>query len=189
MTSIVGTAITIAALVLVEKPARATASKTRQVAAAVSNNRIAANRDNETAKLFNSTYVEIELLDDPGAIIRALLGSGAAASVMSSKQLRHAWHKPKRKYIGKKFNLISAGGGSLGVGLGTTDLRSKFPGYDTVYEQAVEIIDDDGVPSILGVDFLKSVLADMQYSQACDTATWTTETGEALVVPMHCSAP
>ena len=185
MTSIVGTAITIATLVLVEKPARATASKTRQVAAAVSNSRIAANRDKETAKLFNSTYVEIELIDDPGVIIRVLLDSGAATSVMSSKQLRHIWHKLKREYTGKKSNLISAGGGSLGVGLGTTDLRFKFPGYDTVYEQTVEIIDNDGVPSILGVDFLKSVSANMQYSQACDTATWTTETGETVVVPMH----
>ena len=189
VTSIVGTAITVVTLVLAEKPARATASKTRQVVAAVSNNRIAANRDKETAKLFNSTYVEIELIDDPGVIIRVLLDSGAATSVMSSKQLRHIWHKLKRKYTGKKSNLISAGGGSLGVGLGTTDLRFKFPGYDTVYEQTVEIIDNDGVPSILGVDFLKSVSANMQYSQACDTATWTTETGETIVVPMHCSAP
>ena len=102
VTSIVGTAITIATLVLVEKPARATASKTRQVAAAVSNNRIAANRDKETAKLFNSTYVEIELIDDPGVIIRVLLDSGAATSVMSSRQLRHIWHKLKRKYTGKR---------------------------------------------------------------------------------------
>ena len=87
MTSIVGTAITIATLVqLVEKPARATASKTRQVAAAVSNNRIAANRDKETAKLCNITYVEIEPIDDPGVIIRVLLDSGAATSVMSSAQ-------------------------------------------------------------------------------------------------------
>ena len=105
------------------------------MAAAVSNNRIAANRDKETAKLFNSTHVEIELVDDPGVIIRVLLDSGAATSVMSSRQLRHIWHKLKRKYTGKKSNLISAGGGSLGVGLGTTDLRFKFPGYDTVYEQ------------------------------------------------------
>jgi hypothetical protein len=151
------------------------------MAAAVSNNRIAANRDKETAM-----YVEIELIDDPGVIIRVLLDSGAATSVMSSKQLRRIWHKLKREYNGKRSNLISGGGGSLGVGLGTTNLRFKFPGYDTVYEQTVEIIDNDGVPSILGVDFLKSVSANMQYSQACDTATWTTETG---VVPMHCSAP
>ena len=83
MTSIVGTTITIATLrlVLAEKPARATASKTRQVVAAVSNNRIAANRDKETAKLFNSTYVEIELVDDPGVIIRVLLDSGAATLI------------------------------------------------------------------------------------------------------------
>ena len=75
------------------------------------------------------------------------------------------------------------------MGLGTTDRRFKFPGYDTVYEQTVEIIDNDGVPSILGVAFLKSVSVNIQYSQACDTATWTTETGETGVVPMHCSAP
>jgi hypothetical protein len=115
VTSIVGTAVTVVTLVLAEKPARATASKTRQVVAAVSNNRVAANRNKETAKLFNSTYVEIELIDDPGVIIRVLLDSGAATSVMSSKQLRHIWHKLKRKYTGKKSNLISAGGGSLGV--------------------------------------------------------------------------
>jgi hypothetical protein len=129
VTSLVGTAITIAIPVLVEKPARATASKTRQVSAAVSNNRIAANRDKETANLFNITYVEIELIDDPGVIIRVLLDSGAATSVMSSRQLRHIWHKLKREYTGRKSNLISAGGGSLGMGLGTTDLRFKFPGY------------------------------------------------------------
>ena len=84
VTSIVGTAITIATLVLIEKLARATASKTKQVAAAMSNNRIAANRDKETAKLFDSTYVEIELIDDPGVIIRVLSDSGAATSVLSS---------------------------------------------------------------------------------------------------------
>ena len=109
VTSIVGTAITIATLVLVEKPARATASKTRQVAAAVSNSRIAANRDKETAKLFNSTYVEIELIDDPGVIIRVLLDSGAATSVMSSRQLKHIWHKLKRKYTGKKVESYLSG--------------------------------------------------------------------------------
>ena len=187
-TSIIGTAITIATMVLAEKPAKATASKVKRVVAAVGSNRVAASRHKEIAKLFNSTYVEIELIDDPGVIIRVLLDSGAATSVMSSKQLRHIWHKLKRT-VGKQSNLISAGGGSLGVGLGTTDLRFKFPGYDTVYTQTVEIIDNDGVPSILGVDFLKAVSANMQYSDAYDTATWTTESGEKVVVPMHCSAP
>jgi len=185
--SIVGTIVTIGTLVLTEKSAKATASKVKQVVSAVGTSRIAASEQKNIEKLFNSTYVEIELIDDPGVIIRVLLDSGAATSVMSSKQLRHIWHKLKRKY--KKSNLISAGGGSLGVGLGTTDLRFKFPGYDTVYTQTVEIIDNDGVPSILGVDFLKAVSANMQYSNACDTATWTTESGETVVVPMHCSAP
>ena len=173
MTSIIGTAVTIATLVLAEKSTKATASKVKRVVSAVSTNRIAASERKDIEKLFNSTYVEIELIDDPGVIIRVLLDSGAATSVMSSKQLRHIWHKLKRKW--KKSNLISAGGGSLGVGLGTTDLKFKFPGYDTVYTQTVGIIDNDGVPSILGVDFLK---ANMQYSDAYDTATWTTESGE-----------
>ena len=165
VTSIVGTSITVATLVLVEKPARATFSKTRQVAAAVSNNRIAANRDNETTKLFNSTYVEIEPIDGPGAIIRVLLDSGSATSGMSSRQLRHIWHKLKRKYTSKKSTLISMGGGSLGVGLGTIDLRFRFTGCDTVYDQTIEIIDNDGVPSILGVDFLKLVTPRAEVTQ------------------------
>ena len=92
-TSIIGTAITIATMALAEKPAKATASKVKRVVAAVGSNRVAASKHKEVAKLFNNTYDEIELTDDPGIIIRVLLDSGAATSVMSSKQLRHIWHK------------------------------------------------------------------------------------------------
>ena len=57
-------------MVLAEKPAKATASKVKRVVAAVGSNRVAASKHKEIAKLFNSTYVEIELIDDPGVIIR-----------------------------------------------------------------------------------------------------------------------
>ena len=43
-------------------------------------------------KQFNSTYVEVELVDNPGVIVRVLLDSGAALSVMSFRSVKHIWH-------------------------------------------------------------------------------------------------
>ena len=49
-----------------------TSRKQRRVQAAV---------NEKVLKQFNSTYVEIEFVDNPGIIVRALLDSGAALSV------------------------------------------------------------------------------------------------------------
>jgi uncharacterized protein YigA (DUF484 family) len=40
-------------------------------------------------KQFNSTYVEVELIDNPGVIMRVLLDSGAALSVFSLRAVKH----------------------------------------------------------------------------------------------------
>ena len=53
----------------------------------------------------------------------------------------------------------------------------------------IEIIDNDGVPSILGVDFLKSVGATLVFTKHCDTATWSTPGHETVAIPLHCTAP
>ena len=47
-------------------------TKQRRVQAAV---------NEQILKQFNSTYVEIELVDNPGTIVRALLDSGATLTV------------------------------------------------------------------------------------------------------------
>ena len=175
-----------------EKPARRTATVVADKARKLKSNICALkanSKENDLVKeKFNSTYIEIELVDMPGVIIRVLLDSGAAASVFSKRALRKVWHKLKL-VVGKGSNLISAGGGSLGVNLGMTNLRFKIPGYEHIYEQSIEVIDNDGVPSIFGVDFLKAVSADMRYSKAGDMASWETPEGETITVPMHCTAP
>ena len=45
------------------------------------------------------------------------------------------------------------------------------------------------MPSILGVDFLKSVGATLQFTDHCDTATWTTPGHDPVTIPLHCTAP
>ena len=50
------------------------------------NNSIAAVNEN-TRKLFNSAYIEIELVDGPSVIIRVVLGTGASASCFSARAL------------------------------------------------------------------------------------------------------
>ena len=62
-------------------------TKQRRVQAAVNEN---------TLKQFNGTYVEIELVDNPGTIVRALLDSGAALSVFSLRSVKRMWHRMKR---------------------------------------------------------------------------------------------
>ena len=65
----------------------------------------------------------------------------------------------------------------------------RIPGQERVYCHRIEIIDNDGVPSILGVDFLKSVGATLQFTDHCDTATWTTPGHDPVTIPLHCTAP
>jgi hypothetical protein len=85
------------------------------------NNSIAAVNEN-TRKLFNSAYIEIELVDSPGVIIRVLLDTGASASCFSARALKSVWHKLQRTFSANPINLVSAGGSSLGQNLGNTEL-------------------------------------------------------------------
>ena len=73
--------------------------------------------------------------------------------------------------------------------LGNTELRFRIPGQERIYCHKIEIIENDGVPSILGVDFLKSVGATPQFTEHCDTATWSTPGHDTVTIPLHCTAP
>jgi hypothetical protein len=50
-------------------------------------------------------------------------------------------------------------------------------------------VDNDGVPSILGVDFLKHLGATLTYSNAGDACSWIDSKGKQRVIPMHCTSP
>ena len=52
-------------------------------------------------------------------------------------------------------------------------------------EWPVEVVDNDGVPSILGVDLLKHLGATLQYSGAGDAGSWIND----LWVPGHRQKP
>ena len=104
----------------------------------------------EDAKAFSSAYVEIELVDEPGRIIKVLLDLGASCSVLSRRSLRGVYHKLIRKPPAAR--LIGANGLSLGLACGIVSLRFRFAGHDEIYEHNVEVIDNDGVPCIFGVD-------------------------------------
>ena len=143
----------------------------------------------EQEKQFNSAFIEIELVDEPGRIIRVLVDLGASCSVFSKRALRGVFHQlimhpPKAK-------LIAANGGSLGLALGIARLRFRFKGHDKVYEHNVEVVDNDGVPCILGVDWWKSIGAQISLNpdNRGDTVSWTTSTGELITLPIHCTAP
>ena len=58
-----------------------------------------------------------------------------------------------------------------------------------MYCHRIEIIDNDRVPNILGVDLLKSVRATLQFTDHFDTATWTTPGHDPVIVSLHCTAP
>ena len=60
---------------------------------------------------------------------------------------------------------------------------------ERVYNRRIEIIDNGGVPSILGVDFLKSVGATLQFIEHCDAATWSTPGHHTVTIPLHCTTP
>ena len=183
----------LATLIKADKPTRRAASSAISTVKDIKRNRslnnsIAAVNEN-VRKLFNSAYIEIELVDSPGTIIRVLLDTGASASCFSARALRSVWHKIKRTVSSKPMNLVSAEGSSLGTNLGSTELRFRIPGQKRIYEHRIEIIDNDGVPSILGVDFLKSVGATLQFTEHSDTATWSTPGHETVTIPLHCTAP
>jgi hypothetical protein len=69
------------------------------------NSSIAAVNEN-TRRLFNSAYIEIELVDSPGVIIRVLLDTGASTSCFSARALKSVWHKLKRAFSANLINLI-----------------------------------------------------------------------------------
>ena len=183
----------LATLIKADKPARRAASSAISTVKDINqtrnlNNSIATVNEN-VRKLFNSAYIEIELVDSPGAIIRVLLDTGASASCFSARALKSVWHKIKRTMSAKPMNLVSAKGSSLGTNLGSTELRFRIPGQKRIYEHRIEIIDNDGVPSILGVDFLKTVGATLKFTERSDTATWPTPRHETVTIPLHCTAP
>ena len=117
---------------------------------------------------FSSTYVEVELVDNLGVLIRVLLDSGATLSVFSKRALRHVWYKVKhtlkKSLVGD--SMVAAGGDSQGTNLGITNVKFKFPGLSELHDWPVEVVDNGGVPSILGVDFLKHLNATLTYSNA-----------------------
>ena len=76
---------------------------------------------------FSSTYVEVELIDNPGVLIRVVLDLGAALSVFSKRALRHVWYKVKHK-LRKSLvgdSMVAARGDSLGTNLGITNVKFK----------------------------------------------------------------
>ena len=116
--------------------------------------RVQAAVNEETLQQFNSTYVEIELV---GAIVRALLDSGVALSAFSLRSVKRVWHKTKRtlRQTVAGDSMTATGGGGVGPNVGLADLKFGFVGRPEVTDWPVEIVDNDGVPSILGVDLLK----------------------------------
>ena len=127
----------LATLIKAEKPTKKAAAS---ISATVSdivqtrslNNSIAAVNEN-TRKLFNSAYIEMELIDSPGTIIRVLLDTGASASCFSARALRCVWHKLRRTISTNLVNLVLAEGSSLGENLGSTELRFRIPGQERIY--------------------------------------------------------
>ena len=139
-------------------------------------------------KAFNAAYVEIELVDEPGRIIKVLLDLGASCSVFSKRSLAGIYHKLVR--YPPAASLIAANGGSLGLAEGIARLRFRFKGYEQVFEHNVEIIDNDGVPSIFGIDFWKTIGADVSLSNQDrgDTVSFMSN-GTKVTLPVYCSAP
>ena len=132
-----------------------TGTKQRRVQAAV---------NEKILKQFNSTYVEIELVDNPGTIIRALLDSEASLSVFSLQSVKKVWHTMKRtlRKTVAGDSMTAAGGGGMGPNVGLADLKFRFVGRSEITDWPVEIEDNDGVPSILGVDLLKHLGATLE---------------------------
>ena len=58
-----------------------------------------------------------------------------------------------------------------------------------MYSHRIEFIDNDGVPGTLGVDFLKSVGATLQFIEHCDTTTWSTPGHDPVTILLHYTTP
>ena len=74
--------------------------------------------------------------------------------------------------------MVAAGGGPLGTNLGTTNVGPKPPGLSEIHGWPVEVVDNGGVPSILGVDFLKHLNATLACSNAGDACSWINTGGK-----------
>ena len=103
----------LATVIKAEKPTRRAAASVVSTVKDIKesrslNNSIAAVNEN-TRRLFNSAYIEIELVDSPRVIIRVLLDTGASSSCFSARDLDKLEYKlskspmlepePHRKYI------------------------------------------------------------------------------------------
>ena len=97
-------------------------TKQRRVQAAV---------NEKILKQFNITYIEIELVDNPGTIVRALLDSGAALSIFSLRSLKRVWHRMKRtlRQTVAGNSMTAAGGGGMGPNVGLADLKLMASGW------------------------------------------------------------
>ena len=119
----------LATLIKAEKPTRRAAtsaiSTIKDIGETRSRNRsiaaLNAAVNESTRRLFNSAYIEIELVDSPGTIIRVLLDTGASASCFSARALKSVWHKLQRTFSPNPINLVSARGSSLGQNLGSSN--------------------------------------------------------------------
>ena len=138
-------------------------------------------------KTFNSAYVEIELVDDPGRIIKVLLDLGASCSVFSKRSLKGVYHALIRNP--PAATLIGANGDSLGLALGIVNLKFRFVGHDRIFNHNVEVIDNDGVPCILGVDWWKTIGAEIKLSNddRGDSVSWLCG-DERFTLPVYCNA-
>ena len=100
-------------------------TKQRRVQAAV---------NEKILKQFNSTYVEIELVYNPGTIVTALSDSGVALSVFSLRSVKRVWHTMKRtlRQTVAGDSMTAAAGGGMGPNVGLADLKFRFVGRSEV---------------------------------------------------------
>ena len=86
----------LATLIKADKPTRKAAvsvvSKVNDIRETRSLNNSIATINEGTRRLFNNAYIEVELVDNSGAIIRVLLDTGASASCSSPQALKSVWH-------------------------------------------------------------------------------------------------
>ena len=104
----------LATLIKADKPTRRAAASVMSTVKDIRENRslnnsIAAVNENKR-KMFNRAYIEIELVDSLGTIIRVLLDTGAAASGFSARALKSERHKRGRSVSTNPSNLVTAGG-------------------------------------------------------------------------------
>ena len=88
--------ICLATLIKADKPTRKATvsfvSKVNDIRETRSLNNSIATMNERTRRRFSSAYIEIELVDHSGAIIRVLLDTGALASCFSPRALKSVWH-------------------------------------------------------------------------------------------------